>query len=218
MRQRNRLLEIAPGDGRHLDGLEMQLAETGVAIAAARLEVVAHIERMILARRERDAESPFPWAALALEGRLENELKGSPAVDVEDRYLHALAGSRERDRAAGRTLEGPHRSDLQVDHGPKAMPARKCSTGEQKALLVGLVLAHAELVTGHRGGLAPILLLDEIAAHLDVERRAALFAEILRLGAQAWMTGTDEILFTALVGRARFGRVGEGGVQGLARL
>jgi DNA replication and repair protein RecF len=218
MRQRNRLLEIAPGDGRHLDGLEMQLAETGVAIAAARLEVVAHIERMILARRARDAESPFPWAALALEGRLENELKGSPAVDVEDRYLHALAGSRERDRAAGRTLEGPHRSDLQVDHGPKAMPARKCSTGEQKALLVGLVLAHAELVTGHRGGLAPILLLDEIAAHLDVERRAALFAEILRLGAQAWMTGTDEILFTALVGRARFGRVGEGGVQGLARL
>ena len=216
MRQRNRLLETAPGDRAHLDGLEMQLAETGVAIAAARLEVVAHLERMILGRRERDQASPFPWAGLALEGRLENELKESAAVDVEDRYLAVLAAGRDRDRAAGRTLEGPHRSDLLVDHGPKAMPARKCSTGEQKALLVGLVLAHAELVAGHRDGLAPILLLDEIAAHLDVERRAALFAEILRIGAQAWMTGTDEILFTALAGLARFGRVREGSVEGLS--
>lgn len=216
MRQRNRLLEIAPDDRAHLDGLEVQLAETGVAIAAARLEVVAHIERMIFERRERDGASPFPWAVLALEGRLENELKSSAAVDVEDRYLQALAAGRERDRAAGRTLEGPHRSDLLVDHGPKGMPARKCSTGEQKALLVGLVLAHAELVAGHRDGLVPILLLDEIAAHLDIERRAALFSEILRLGAQAWMTGTDEILFTALAGRARFGRAGDGVVQGLA--
>ena len=218
MRQRNRLLETAPGDRAHLDGLEMQLAETGVAIAAARLEVVAHLERMILGRRERDQASPFPWAGLALEGRLENELKESAAVDVEDRYLAVLAAGRDRDRAAGRTLEGPHRSDLLVDHGPKAMPARKCSTGEQKALLVGLVLAHAELVAGHRDGLAPILLLDEIAAHLDVERRAALFAEILRIGAQAWMTGTDEILFTALAGLARFGRVREGSVEGLSNL
>ena len=218
MRQRNRLLETAPGDRAHLDGLEMQLAETGVAIAAARLEVVAHLERMILGRRERDQASPFPWAGLALEGRLENELKESAAVDVEDRYLAVLAAGRDRDRAAGRTLEGPHRSDLLVDHGPKAMPARKCSTGEQKALLVGLVLAHAELVAGHRDGLAPILLLDEIAAHLDVERRAALFAEILRIGAQAWMTGTDEILFTALAGLARFGRVREGAVEGLSNL
>ena len=218
MRQRNRLLETAPGDRAHLDGLEMQLAETGVAIAAARLEVVAHLERMILGRRERDQASPFPWAGLALQGRLENELKESAAVDVEDRYLAVLAAGRDRDRAAGRTLEGPHRSDLLVDHGPKAMPARKCSTGEQKALLVGLVLAHAELVAGHRDGLAPILLLDEIAAHLDVERRAALFAEILRIGAQAWMTGTDEILFTALAGLARFGRVREGSVEGLSNL
>ena len=218
MRQRNRLLETAPGDRAHLDGLEMQLAETGVAIAAARLEVVAHLERMILGRRERDQASPFPWAGLALQGRLENELKESAAVDVEDRYLAVLAAGRDRDRAAGRTLEGPHRSDLLVDHGPKAMPARKCSTGEQKALLVGLVLAHAELVAGHRDGLAPILLLDEIAAHLDVERRAALFAEILRIGAQAWMTGTDEILFTALAGLARFGRVREGAVEGLSCL
>lgn len=213
MRQRNRLLEIAPDDRAQLDGLEMQLAETGVAIAAARLEVVAHLERTILARRERDGASPFPWAVLALEGRLENELKGSAAVDVEDRYAEALARGRERDRAARRTLEGPHRSDLAVDHGPKAMPAHKCSTGEQKALLVGLVLAHAELVAGHRDGLAPILLLDEIAAHLDILRRAALFAEILRLKAQAWVTGTDEMMFTALVGKARLGRVHDGTIE-----
>ena len=114
-----------------------------------------------------------------------------PAVEVEDTLRRSgCATGRERDRAAGRTLDGPHRSDLLVAHAPKAMPARLCSTGEQKALLIGLILAHAELVARRREG-APILLLDEVTAHLDAERRAALFEEILRLGAQAWMTGTD---------------------------
>ena len=105
--------------------------------------------------------------------------------------MASLQATRERDRAAGRTLEGPHRSDLIVGHGPKQMPASVCSTGEQKALLIGLVLAHADLVRQRRDGAAPILLLDEIAAHLDPLRRSALFDEIVALGSQAWLTGTD---------------------------
>src|SRR5690606_39326222 len=134
----------------------------------------------------------------------EERLAGLPAVDVEDAYLAALRSGRERDRAAGRTLIGPHRTDVLVEHGPKAMPAEVCSTGEQKALLIGLVLAHAELLAERRDGAAPILLLDEIAAHLDVSRRSTLFEELLRLGSQTWMTGTDRHAFSALEGRALF--------------
>ena len=206
MRQRNRLLEDG-GDPVLLDSLEMQMAEAGVAIAAARLEAVTALQATSETRRARDAASPFPWFTLVLEGTLEQELSAYPAVDVEDRYCARLAVARERDRGAGRTLEGPHRSDLVVGHGPKAMPARLSSTGEQKALLMGLVLAHAGLIAERRDGAPPILLLDEIAAHFDAERRAALFAEILRLGAQAWMTGTDPTAFSALAGRATFARV-----------
>jgi DNA replication and repair protein RecF len=132
-----------------------------------------------------------------------------PAVEVEDSYIQRLCEGRERDRAAGRTLDGPHRTDLLVAHAPKAMPARLCSTGEQKALLIGLVLAHAELVASRREA-APILLLDEVTAHLDAERRAALFQEILRLKAQAWMTGTDAGAFSWLFGKARFWCVEDG--------
>jgi DNA replication and repair protein RecF len=131
-------------------------------------------------------------------------------VDVEDAYAARLQSARERDRAAGRTLDGPHRSDLVVGHGPKSMPASICSTGEQKALLIGLVLAHADHICRHRNGRAPILLLDEIAAHLDPLRRAALFDEIVALGGQAWMTGTDPEGFSVLAGRAQFHRIEEG--------
>ncbi|MGB3834954.1 MAG: DNA replication and repair protein RecF, partial [Mesorhizobium sp.] len=127
-------------------------------------------------------------------------------------FRRALAAGRERDRAAGRTLEGPHRSDLVVRHRPKAMPAELCSTGEQKALLVGLVLSHARL-TGEMSGLAPILLLDEIAAHLDAGRRAALFSILEELNCQAFMTGTDTALFSSLAGRAQFLTVDHGTVQ-----
>jgi DNA replication and repair protein RecF len=155
-----------------------------------------------------DPNSPFPWSQLAIEGALEAGLANSAAVDVEDDYRARLRAGRDRDRAAGRTLDGPHRSDFAVTHGPKGMPARLCSTGEQKALLVGLVLAHAELIRhargGFGGGTAPILLLDEISAHFDEVRRGALFREILRLGTQAWMTGTDVEAFAALQGSARF--------------
>ena len=143
---------------------------------------------------------------------MEASLSTRPAVDVEDDYVGTLASSRDRDRAAGRTLDGPHRSDLVVAHGEKQMAARLCSTGEQKALLLGLVLAHAELVAARQEGVAPLLLLDEITAHLDEERRSALFAEILRLRAQAWMTGTDPSSFAALAGHASFFTVENGTV------
>ena len=121
-----------------------------------------------------------------------------------------LGRERERDRAAGRTLDGPHRSDLAVGHGPKEMPAKVCSTGEQKALLIGLVLAHCDVVGLRREGAAPILILDEITAHLDPLRRAALFDEIVALGSQAWMSGTDPDAFAGLAERGQFFRVEEG--------
>lgn len=211
MAQRNRLLEDGVREPARLEGLEIVMAETGVAIAAARAEAVVALATTIAARRARAAASAFPWAMLMLEGRLERELAQRPAVEVEDQYARALATGRERDRAAGRALDGPHRSDLIVGHGPKSAPARQCSTGEQKALLVGLVLAHAELIAERRGGAAPILLLDEIAAHLDSARRAALFDEIVALGTQAWMTGTDQEAFEALGGRAQSLRLGPAG-------
>jgi DNA replication and repair protein RecF len=197
MQSRNRLLANGVRDAAELGGFEIMMAESGVAIAAARAE----------------AASPFPWATIALEGPLEAELATLPAVEVEERYVSALARGRERDRAAGRTLDGPHRSDLVVAHGPKQMPASVCSTGEQKALLLGLVLAHAELVAARTGGMAPILLLDEITAHLDETRRAALFDEIVRLKCQAWMTGTDASAFSAMTVHARLYRFEDGGVR-----
>lgn len=217
MRQRNRLLDEGSRDGAQFAALESIMAETGVAIAAAREQAVAALRGVIAGRRERSPNSAFPWAAIAIEGELESAVATQAAVDVEDRYARLLATGRERDRAAGRTLTGPHRSDLVVGHGPKEMPAALASTGEQKALLIGLVLAHAELLRDrHGGGEAPILLLDEIAAHLDSRRRSALFAELLWLGGQAWMTGTDAIAFEALGGEAQRLVVAEdGGVSPL---
>jgi DNA replication and repair protein RecF len=210
MTSRNKLLADGISDNAQLSGFELQMAETGVAVAAARLEAVAAMGQIVEKRRARDAASAFPWSRFHLEGRLEDELAAKPAVDAEDAYARVLRDTRERDRGAGRTLDGPHRSDLLVEHGPKEMPARFCSTGEQKALLLGLVLAHAELLTERQEGAAPILLLDEITAHLDTERRAALFDEILRLKAQAWLTGTDKTAFEALQGRARFWAASDG--------
>ncbi len=207
---RNRLLEDQRPDATWLDGLEAQIAELGTAIAAARVELVARLAALV--EDVAEAGSPFPFSRLSLEGTLEAGLATGAAVDVEDAYRLSLAGMRRRDAAAGRTLEGPHRSDLAVVHGPKDMPAGRCSTGEQKALLVGLVIAHARVVAA-TSGIAPILLLDEIAAHLDGERRAALFSILVDLGVQAFMTGTDEALFEALAGRGRVWRVSAGRLE-----
>lgn len=208
MRGRNRLLTEGSRDGAWFEAIETQMAETGVAIAAARAELV----RLLAAMIERlPSSGPFPRADISLSGDLEGALGSAPAVDVEERFRAALAEGRDRDRAAGRTLEGPHRSDLVVTHRPKAMSAELCSTGEQKALLVGIVLSHARL-TGEMSGMTPILLLDEIAAHLDAGRRAALFSILEELNCQAFMTGTDAALFSSLEGRAQFLTVDHGTV------
>ncbi|WP_217575191.1 DNA replication/repair protein RecF [Mesorhizobium sp. GbtcB19] len=209
MRGRNRLLTEGSRDGAWFDAIETQMAETGVAIAAARAELVRLLSAMI---DRLPGSGPFPQADIGLAGDLETALGSAAAVDVEERYRAALANGRERDRAAGRTLDGPHRSDLVVRHRPKSMPAELCSTGEQKALLVGIVLSHARL-TGEMSGLTPVLLLDEIAAHLDAGRRAALFSILEELNCQAFMTGTDAALFSSLAGRAQFLTVDHGSVE-----
>lgn len=201
MRGRNRLLEDERPDAAWLDAVEAQMAELGSAIAAARVETVSCLAGLVQATR--DDAGAFPFAELALEGEIEAlAAETGPAGLVEDRYRAMLGAGRARDRAAGRTVDGPHRADLKVQHGPKAMPAELSSTGEQKALLLGLVLAHARLV-GATVGRAPVLLLDEVAAHLDARRRAALFDAVDALGGQCWMTGTDREAFTPLGARAQ---------------
>ena len=191
---RNRLLGDN-GDPALLDAIETQLAETALAVAIARAETVGLLTGRIAGQAADGAG--FPVARLSLSGDFETRYLGGPARQSEDAYRHALAEARSRDRAAGRTLEGPHRSDLEVVFSEKAMPAAQSSTGEQKALLIGLILAHAGLVA-QISGMAPILLLDEIAAHLDANRRAALFARLVQLGGQAFMTGTDAALFASI--------------------
>lgn len=206
MRSRNRLLSDGSSDNQWLEAIESQMAELGIAIAAARAEAM----RMIAAMIERlPNEGPFPKADCFLEGSLEQRIGVEAALDLEEDFRRTMRDGRVRDRAAGRTLDGPHRTDLIVQHRPKSMPAALCSTGEQKALLIGLILAHARL-TGELSGMAPILLLDEIAAHLDTGRRAALFGILDDLGGQAFMTGTDRSLFEALEGDAQFFNVATG--------
>jgi DNA replication and repair protein RecF len=208
MRSRNKLLSEGRFDPAWLAGIEVQMASLGIAMAIARQEMLGLLAGLIDSSRE---ATPFPSAALTLSGFLDGEF-GGPSVDLEDRYANLLRENRYRDAAAGRTLDGPHRADLQVRHREKDMEAARCSTGEQKALLVGLVLAHARLV-GNLTGHAPILLLDEIAAHLDENRRAALFDLIDGLGGQAFMTGTDQGMFAALGERAQFLTVDHGAVH-----
>ncbi|MGY3463651.1 recombinational DNA repair ATPase RecF [Bradyrhizobium sp. LM6.11] len=141
--------------------------------------------------------SAFPSAQIGLDGWMENALLNETATSVEDRYRQILRDNRPRDAIAGRTTDGPHLTDLQVIYAPKSMPARDASTGEQKALLIGLVLAHASLVA-EMTGIVPLLLLDEVVAHLDPSRRAALFDELRKLGAQVWLTGADPAAFAEI--------------------
>jgi DNA replication and repair protein RecF len=199
LRSRNRVLEEYPDDPRWLDAIEREVAELAIAVSAARRETVERLAALILATR--DEASPFPFATMALHGELDELVAALPAVDAEDRYRALLRDGRDRDRAAGRTLLGPQAADLVVRHGPKDIPAGAASTGEQKALLIGLVLAHARLVEA-MSGLAPVVLLDEVAAHLDPRRRTGLFETLERLGGQVWMTGADPALFAELRGGA----------------
>ncbi len=209
MRGRNRLLAEGSRDSGWFDAIETQMAETGVAIAAARAELVRLLTAMV---EKLPSDGAFPQADIALDGFLEQAVARHAAVDLEERFRAMLADGRERDRAAGRTLDGPHRSDMLVRHRPKNMPAELCSTGEQKALLVGIVLSHARLCS-EMSGSVPILLLDEIAAHFDAGRRAALFDILQNLGCQTFMTGTEAALFSSLDGRAQFLTVDHGTVR-----
>jgi DNA replication and repair protein RecF len=201
LRSRNRLLEEGSSDARWLDATEHEVAELAVALAAARAECVERLRTEIEAAH--DPQSLFPAAELSLDGWMEAAVRTSPAIEVEDRYRAILRDTRERDRAAGRTLDGPHRTDLVLVHREKNIPAARASTGERKALLVGIVVSHARLVAAMHG-FAPVMLLDDVSAFLDQQRRDALFELLTRFGAQVFMTGVDAASFEALGDAERF--------------
>lgn len=205
MRERNRLLKEDVRDPAWYAALEAQMARAGAAIATGRR---AALERILAAQAA--ARTGFPAAELSV--RYPEEMP-----ETEESLAQALAQGRRRDLAAGRTLIGPHRADLAATYAEKAMPAAECSTGEQKALLISLVLANARALADELGA-APILLLDEVAAHLDAGRRAALYDEVCALGAQAWMTGTGPELFEALGDRAQRVEVTEAGGESAVRM
>lgn len=188
MRERNRLLKDAVADPRWYGALEAQMAEAAAILTANRRDAIARIMAA-----QQGAATAFPAADLVLE---------TDDLTTPEDHAAAFADSRARDMAAGRSLIGPHRADLVATYVDKAMPAAQCSTGEQKALLISLILANARALKAETGA-APLVLLDEVAAHLDAGRRAALFDEICALGAQAWMTGTGPELFTELGARAQ---------------
>ncbi len=208
MRDRSRLLRRACSEGRQPDAdwlgaLEATMVERGVAVAAARAELVNRLNPACAL-----GVGPFPAAALSIKGEFDRWLATMPAIEAEDRFRAALAASRGRDAETGATACGPHRSDLDALHLGSNVPAALCSTGEQKALLISIVLANARLQT-LEAGRVPLLLLDEVAAHLDKARREALFDEIAALGAQAWLTGTDAATFAPLGREAQFFTVAE---------
>ncbi|MBI1362326.1 MAG: DNA replication/repair protein RecF [Alphaproteobacteria bacterium] len=210
MRQRNALLEQMRPDSAWLDALEQKMAEAGAAMAVFRAQA---LERMQAAIDQRP-EGLFPKADLALDGAFERMAAASPDLnDLERALAAAFRSGRSRDAAAGRTLEGVHRTDLRVFHRPKNMAAADCSTGEQKALLIGLILANAQALFERDFAPNPLLLLDEAAAHLDSDRRAALYDELAALGGQAWLTGTDRLLFDAFGDRAQRFVVSDGQVR-----
>jgi DNA replication and repair protein RecF len=197
LRSRNRLLEEPRPDSHWLDAIEHETAELAVAVAALRAETVRRLQGALAARQD----ETFPSPEIALDGWMERLLPEHSAAEIEDRYRAVLKESRSRDAAAGRTLDGPHLTDLVVAFPPKGISAAEASTGEQKALLIGLVLAHATLVTTMTGS-APVLLLDEVVAHLDPGRRRALYEALDALGAQVWMTGADPAAFVDVAARA----------------
>jgi DNA replication and repair protein RecF len=197
LRSRNRLLEEREPDAMWLDAAEHEAAEVAVAVAAGRAETV----RRLAAALSAHPASAFPSAAIALDGWMETMVLTHPAAEIEDRYRAVLKHSRVRDAAAARTLDGPHLTDLLVYYRDKSVPAQDASTGEQKALLITLVLAHAALVRDMTGQ-TPVILLDEVAAHLDPVRRAALFDALERVGSQVWVTGADPTAFADLAPRA----------------
>jgi len=205
LRSRNRLLEDARPDAHWLDAVEHETAELAVAVASQRVETMRRLETVLASRKG----SAFPPAEIALDGWMEQLIPNHPAAEIEERYRAVLRDNRPRDAAAGRTLDGPHLTDLKVIYAAKGTPAADASTGEQKALLIGLILAHARLIA-EMSRFAPILLLDEVVAHLDPSRRAALHSELEQLGTQVFMTGADPALFVEVGDDALFVEVAAG--------
>ena len=213
MRERSRLLQDAGdhADPAWLAGLETQMAQTGVAIAAARLEFVQNLQGYC-DQAAQGEEAFFPKAQMEMRGTVEELLQRSPAVEVEQMLAYQLAQSRRQDALMGGAVTGPHKSDMAVTYAARLMPADQCSTGEQKALLIGIVLAHGRMMAAEKG-LAPIMLLDEVVAHLDEGRRKSLFDLLLDLGGQVWMTGTDPVLFETIAQKAQFFHVEEAKIR-----
>ncbi len=211
MRERNRLLKNGRMDPHWLGSLEQQMAEQAIAIMAARLETVGHLNTAMDQETQTGRDAAFPKADLSLTGDLDDAIRDLPALAAEDLYRERLEKNRRIDAQAGSTTLGPHRTDLDVMHREKGQKARLCSTGEQKALLISIILSNTRLQTGLQGK-APVLLLDEITAHLDRKRRLALFDELIAMKVQAWMTGTDHLLFSELESRAQFFTVQAGKV------
>ena len=208
MAQRSKLLREQKHEPAWLDSLEGQMAESGVAIAAARLDFAERLQ----AACDQDQNPCFPKARLSAQGTLDQLLKNAPALEVEALFQYQLKESRGVDMLTGGAATGPHKSDLQVWMADKNMPADQCSTGEQKALLIGLILAHARLIAAERG-VPPLLLLDEVVAHLDEGRRAALFQVLTDLGGQVWLTGTDQSLFSGITKQPQFFSVKAGQIE-----
>lgn len=210
MRERNALLERGHVDPAWADAIETRMAEAGAEIAINRASVLESLQVAVDAR----PEGYFPKGDLSLTGEAEEAaMQGEDFKTIFETLGEAYRTGRRRDMAAGRTLSGPHRTDLAVIHRPTAMPAGDASTGQQKALLIGLILASAAALARDGEGPSPILLLDEAAAHLDADRRAALFDELCALGGQAWLTGTERFLFEAFGDRAQLFEVREGSVS-----
>ncbi len=205
LRSRNRLLEDPRPDPHWLDAVEHETAELAVAVAGLRVETM---QRLAAGLANRNG-SAFPAAEIALDGWMEQLFPDHPAAEIEERYRAVLRDNRAQDAAAGRTLDGPHLTDLKVVYADKGIPAADASTGEQKALLIGLVLAHARLIADMTG-FSPILLLDEVVAHLDPARRGALHAELAQLGSQVWMTGADPAQFAEIGHNAEMIEVSSG--------
>jgi len=208
LRSRNRLLEERQPDTQWLDAVEHETAELAVAVASLRAETVSRLATVLASRRG----SAFPPVEIALDGWMEKLIQAHPALEIEERYRTVLRENRARDAAAGRTLDGPHLTDLAVVYADKGIAAADASTGEQKALLIGLILAHARLIAAMTG-FPPVLLLDEVVAHLDPSRRRALHQELAQVGAQVWMTGADPALFVEVADDAIMVEVGSGRLE-----
>lgn len=210
MRERIRLLtdDRNAGDEAWLSALERRMAEHGIALAAARLEVLALIRSHLAFAND----AHFPLPDIGLEGEVEEMVSSLSALEAEETFVALLKGNRRADQKAGRTLRGPHKTDLLALHPDKGLVAGQCSTGEQKAMLIGILLAAVRLQVTVKER-PPVLLLDEVIAHLDENRRRALFKELVALGVQTWMTGTDPKLFQPLKGKAQFLSVKDGTVE-----